>query len=187
MPHSAVVRQLSYGQRHSQRVKLAESPIMRDIVRSIRAICMQHHILLWPVHIAGKLNVTADGLSRGIVSARSDGWSLNTAIMNRWRATVGGKFDVDAFADPSGRGAQATRFHSAIDPPFGRKFFNLNVFAFPPLELVGSFLSDVVNWQAASVIAVLPLKANQGFKGNATFCMLMALTSAFFSAEAAKI
>ena len=47
-------------------------------------------------------------------------------------------------------------------------FFNLNVFAFPPLELVDSFLSDVVNWQSASVIAVLPLKATQGFKGNAT-------------------
>jgi len=93
---------------------------------------------------------------------------------------------MDAFADPSGRGAKVTRIHSAIDPPFGRKFFNLNVFAFPPLELVDSFLSDVVNWQAASVIAVLPLKANQGFKGNATFCMLMALTSAFSSAEAAK-
>jgi len=60
----------------------SSSPIMRDIVRSISAICMQHHILLWPVHIAGKLNVTVDGLSRGIVSARSDGWSLNTAIMN---------------------------------------------------------------------------------------------------------
>jgi len=88
--------------------------------------------------------------------------------MNRWRATIGGKFDVDTFADPSGRGAQATRFHSVIDPPFGRKFFNLNVFAFPPLELVDSFLSDVVNWQAASVIAVLPLTATQGFKGNAT-------------------
>ena len=75
---------------------------------------------------------------------------------------------MDAFADPSGRGAQATRFHSAIDPPFGRKFFNLNVFAPPPLELVDSFLSRAVNWQAASVIAVLPLKATQDFKGNAT-------------------
>jgi len=94
---------------------------------------MQHQILLWPVHIAGKLNVTADGLSRGIVSARSDGWSLNTTIMNRWRATVEGQFDVDAFADPSGQGAQATRFHSAIDPPFGRKFLQLERFRFPPL------------------------------------------------------
>jgi len=146
----------------------SSSPIMRDIVRSIRSICMKYHILLWPVHIAGKLNVTADGLSRGIVSARSDGWSLNKAIMNRWRATVGGEFDVDAFANPSGQGAQAARFHSAIDPPFGRKFANLNVFAFPPLELVESFLSDVVSWQAACVIAVLPLEATQGFKGNAT-------------------
>ena len=75
---------------------------------------------------------------------------------------------MDAFADPSGRGAKVTRIHSAIDPPFGRKFFNLNVFAFFPLELVDSFLSDVVKWQAASVITVLPLKATQGLKGNAT-------------------
>jgi len=54
---------------------------------------MQHHILLWPVYMAGKLNVMADGLSRGIVSARSDGRSLNAAIMSRWHATVGGQFD----------------------------------------------------------------------------------------------
>jgi len=82
----------------------SSSPIMRDIVRSICSICMQHHILLsrWPVHIAGKHNVTAVGLSREIVSARSDRWSLNEAITNQWHATAGAQFDVDAFADTSG-------------------------------------------------------------------------------------
>jgi len=60
---------------------------------------------------------------------------------------------------------------------------NLNVFAFPPLELVDSFLSDVVNWQAASVIAVLPLKATQGFKGNATLLHAYGSHFGIFSAQ----
>jgi len=66
---------------------------------------MQHHILLWPVHMAEKLNVMADGLSRSIVLARSDGWSRKAAIMSQWHATVGGHFDVSAFADPRSPGA----------------------------------------------------------------------------------
>jgi len=161
------------------------SPIMRDIVRSIRAICMQHHILLWPLHISGKLNVTADGLSRGFVSARSDRWSLNTAIMNRWRATVGGKFNVDAFPDPSGRGAPATRFHSTIDPPFGRN--QLERFRFPPLgtrrfvfvrrsQLASSFCHCSVAVESNSRLQ----------RQRHPFACLWLSLRHFFSAEAAK-
>jgi len=136
----------------------SSSPILRDIIRAVRTICLRYHISLWPVHIAGALNVLADRLSRGLVSARSGSWSFNTAIMARWRAWAGGSFDVDAFADPSGRGAQADVFHSAVDPPFGRHFDNKTVFAFPPLALVDKFLAEAPSWRARYILAVLPVK-----------------------------
>ena len=134
----------------------SSSTVLCDILRSIRLLCLQHMISFWPVHIAGALNVVADGLSRGVLSARSSLWSFNAHIMARWNTRQEG-FDVDVFSEPSGRGAQAPRFCSAADPPFLKTFPGLKIFAFPPLELVSELLKSYASWEAASIIAVVPL------------------------------
>ena len=131
------------------------SRVLCEILRSIRLICLQYQIDLWPVHIDGVRNVVADGLSRGLLASRSSTWSLNRAIMARWRAQFG-PFDVDVFTDPSGSGAQAFAFCSVLDPPWDKSFRGQKVWAFPPLDLVDAFLEHYQHWHAASVIAVLP-------------------------------
>jgi hypothetical protein len=134
----------------------SKSPLLTKIVREIRLICLQHKISLCVHHIAGVKNPLADGLSRGLVAARCESWSLNAAIMNRWRSAFQG-FDVDAFCDPSGRGKQAPAFCSIVDEPFTHSFLNLKVFAFPPLHLIEHFLKSSLNWRANVLVAVLPV------------------------------
>ena len=97
----------------------SKSPLLTKIVREIRLICLQHKKCLCVHHIAGVKTPFADGLSRGLVA----GWSLNAAIMSRWRSAFQG-FDVDAFCDPSGRGKQAPAFCSIVDEPFTHSFIN---------------------------------------------------------------
>ena len=132
------------------------SAALREILRAIRLLCLQYHIDLWPVHIEGVRNVVADGLSRGLLSSRCSTWSLNWAIMARWRARFGG-FDVDAFTDPSGSGSQAPEFCSVLKPPFARSFSKQKVWAFPPLDLVDKFLGSYSEWSASLIVAVLPI------------------------------
>jgi len=127
-------------------------------VREIRLICLQHKISLCVHHIAGVKTPLADGLSRGLVAAQCKSWSLNAAIMSRWRSTFQG-FDVDAFCDPSGRGKQAPAFCSIVDEAFTHSFINFKVFAFPPLHLIEQFLESSLNfnWGANVLVAVLPV------------------------------
>jgi hypothetical protein len=134
----------------------SKSSLLTKIVREIRLICLRHHVSLCPVHIAGILNVEADGLSRGMISARCESWSLNSNIMARWHSHYHG-FDVDVFCDPSGRGSQAPSFHSILDEPFSLSFVSKKVFAFPPLHLVSKFLEAAPKWNASVLVAVLPM------------------------------
>ena len=138
----------------------SKSPILTKIVREIRLICMHRRISLCVHHIAGVKNPVADGLSRGLVAARCESWSLNKAIMCRWRSAYQG-FDMDAFCDPSGRGQQAPSYCSIADEPFEKSFAGLKVFAFPPLHLVGKFLQSSLNWGADILVAVLPVQVAQ--------------------------
>lgn len=135
----------------------SKSPLLTKIVREIRLICLRHHISLCVHHIKGVDNPLADGLSRGMVAARCESWSLNNAIMSRWRSAYQG-FDVDAFCDPSGRGRQAPAFCSIVDEPFAQSFKGLKVFAFPPLHLVAKFLQSSLDWGAEKLVAVLPMR-----------------------------
>ena len=134
----------------------SKSRVLTQIVKYIRLLCLRFSVDVWPAHIAGVANVLADGLSRGLVSARSDAWSFNRFIMARWRSQYG-EFHVDAFADPSGRGAQAPAYCSVVDSPFHRRFAGQRVWAFPPISLVSEFLEALVGWEAALVLAVLPI------------------------------
>ena len=142
------VRALKKGQ--------SKSPLLTRIVREIRLICLRHHISLCAHHIQGVKNTMSDGLSRGMIAARCESWSLNRAIMRRWCSTFDG-FDVDAFCDPSGRGRQAPTFHSVIDQPFSLCFAGKKVFAFPPLDLIAKFLQSAKHWQASVLVSVLPM------------------------------
>jgi len=81
----------------------SKSPLLTKIVCKIRLICLHHHISLCVHYIAGDDNPLAGGLSRGMVAARCECWSLNNDIMSRWRSAYQG-FDIDVFCYPSSRG-----------------------------------------------------------------------------------
>ena len=134
----------------------SKSRVLTTIVKYIRLLCLRHSIDLWPAHIAGVSNVLADGLSRGVISARSEAWTFNPSIMARWIKRFAG-FDVDVFSDPSGYNAQATTFCSIVHPPFSQRFSGKKIWAFPPFSLIPDFLQALLRWEAAFVLAVLPV------------------------------
>jgi len=139
---------------------MQEGPLLKKIVRAIRLICLHHHVTLCVHHVAGVDIALADGLSRGMVAARCESWSLNNAIMSRWHSAYQG-FDVDAFCDPSGRGRQAPAFCSIVDEPFAQSFKGLKVVAFPILHLVAKFLESSFDWRAERLVAVLAIWLSQ--------------------------
>jgi len=136
----------------------SRSNLLMQIVRRIHLACIRYDIQLWMVHIPGLHNITADQLSRGVLAARVSNWSLVPRSMARWRDKAGG-FDIDAFDSPSGATAQAPKFRSAISPLTHTDFRDQKVWAFPPSELVTSFLAEAPSWHAAAVTALVPTVA----------------------------
>ena len=110
-------------------------------------------------HIAGKLNVAADAMSRG--GPKPDDWSLNPLISqmiwDRW-----GKAEVDLFAAKENAKCELWFSLSPTDnPPMGTDALGQTrwqaslLYAFPPIRLISATL-DRIRRERASVILIAP-------------------------------
>jgi hypothetical protein len=102
---------------------------------NIRLLCGRMLIDLWPAHVQGVANVLANGLSTGLISARSDAWSFNSHIMARW-VSLFRRFEVKHFPNPVAAGRRHQRFTQRETPHFRRG----KSVGFPP------YLSDSSNY-----------------------------------------
>eukprot|EP00961_Rhodomonas_salina_P014363 192798-Rhodomonas_salina.1 len=121
-------------------------------------------------HTMRGINVVPDELSRGVLGARVNNWSLIEQVQGKANDLAGGEFDWDAFADPAGTNSQGRRFRSAVegDYPFEPK--GQSVWAFPPVELVDDFLDEVDTWGARLVVAMIPAtRLRAGWKVEKTY------------------
>lgn len=126
------------------------------LVRRIHILCAEYEVQLWMCHIAGKINVVPDELSRGVLGARVNNWSLIDQVQAYANGLAGGEFDWDAFSDPTGTNAQGRRFRSAVEGDYPFEPRGQSVWAFPPVELVDRFLDEVEGWGASLVVALIP-------------------------------
>mmetsp|Transcript_30390 Transcript_30390/g.62634 ORF Transcript_30390/g.62634 Transcript_30390/m.62634 type:complete len:863 (+) Transcript_30390:1289-3877(+) len=133
----------------------SKSNRLMQIVRRVHLACIEFDIQLWLVHIPGVHNITADGLSRGVLGARVESWGLTPQCMQRWSKAAGG-FDVDAFADAAGAMAKAPRYRSAQCSWDSKDFKGQKVWAFPPVGLIDSFFEESAKWEAELIFALVP-------------------------------
>ena len=127
---------------------------MNGIIRRIRLACVKYGFSLWVRHIPGVENVESDALSRGVLSRRVAGWSMEEGSMAKW-VRARGPFTHDVYADVNGRNSQAPAWFSSQSRP-GRLGGAARVWAFPPPSLAELFWEEQTGWEAGSVTAVLP-------------------------------
>ena len=135
----------------------SKNKLIAGIAREFKLLCLAFSLQLHVVWIPTLKNLEADSISRGALGHRIADWSFSTDVMARWCRAVGGAFDVDMFASPSGENAQASLFCSSVAP---RQFaFSPvhRVWAFPPPSLGVACLSDALEWDVACVVLVVPL------------------------------
>lgn len=126
------------------------------LVRRMHILCAEYDVQLWMCHIAGEINVVPDQLSRGVLGARVNNWSLIKVVQERWNKLAGGAFDWDAYASPAGVDSRGRRFRSEVRGGYDFEPKGQTVWAFPPVELVDSFHEEVNGWGAKLVVALIP-------------------------------
>jgi len=96
-------------------------------------------------HIPGLKNGLSDGLSRFHYGKRdANDWRLHAPIHERAAAWVreqwGREFDIDAFADPTGRNAHCPRYWSAVDSFFDHDPAGMCLWGNPPFDRIEAVL-----------------------------------------------
>ena len=134
----------------------SKNKIIAGMAREFKLRCLELSLQLHVVWIPTLKNLEADAISRGALGHRIADWSLNPEIMARWRRAVGGEFDVDMFASPSGVNAQAELFCSSSSPQSFDFLPTHRVWAFPPPSLAGACLREALQWDVAVVLLVVP-------------------------------
>ena len=134
------------------------SPQLNQLTRDLWLWCMDRNITLKAVHLAGKLNVTADEESR-VMKDRTD-WMLCPKIFHKINRKLG-PLQVDLFA--SRLTTQLPHYASWRPDPeamacdaFSLDWSQMKGYANPPWNLIGKVLSQVRSQQTTLVI-VTPL------------------------------
>ena len=138
------------------------SPQLNQLTRDLWLWCMDRNITLKAVHLAGKLNVTADKESR-VMKDRTD-WMLCPKIFHKINQKLG-PLQVDLFA--SRLTTQLPHYASWRPDPeamacdaFSLDWSQMKGYANPPWNLIGKVLSQVQS-QQTSLVIVTPLWKSQ--------------------------
>ena len=114
-------------------------------------------------HVAGKMNVIADALSR--TSLQESEWSLSQTEFLRLQALHGKKLQLDVFASPLNKKVKA--YFCPFDFPLARGEDALvqelrvytQIYAFPPPDLAVVFLEKLQSYQGGGLL-VLPNRSS---------------------------
>ena len=136
-------------------------PLFKATLRLLN-LCEILDLRLRATHLAGKLNVVADALSRGKINHNE--WSLATAWANHIFSLFG-RPHVDLFA--TAENARLPTFCSRTFHPtawetdaFSFPWDNLSVYAFPPFGLVNRVLTTLQRYNT-DLILIAPCWPNQ--------------------------
>ena len=147
---------------HVNKMGGTRSRVLVELTKRIFSWCLQRQIRIQAQHLPGKVNVTADFLSRHLRD-RSD-WVLNTSIFKAINR-VWGPLEVDLFA--SRLSTRLPRFFSwRADPEaeatdaFYHDWSKMLGYAHPPWCLVARVLTKA-QMEGATVILVTPLWQSQ--------------------------
>ena len=135
---------------------------LNDLAREIWLWCIGCNIWLSCFHIPGRLNFTADKLSR--IKNNDMEWSLDNAVFNRI-VDLYGQFDIDLFA--SSRNRKCSKYASfkpdcrafAVNA-FSLVWSDYFAYIFCPFSILGAVLQKVLQDQAEAVI-IAPFFATQ--------------------------
>eukprot|EP00961_Rhodomonas_salina_P006098 82539-Rhodomonas_salina.4 len=76
--------------------------------------------------------------------------------MGQWRRYVGGSFDWDACAYPSGVNSQGTQYSSSVRDQAEWDVRGTRVWTFPPPDLEQEFVTEAPSWGASVVVGLVP-------------------------------
>ena len=126
--------------------------------------CQHHKITLTASHLAGKLNVLADALSRADKAIPTE-WSLKPHLASRVRE-IGDMPLLDLFA--TRRNKRAPMFVSPFPDPLAWavdalsfKWDALHAYAFPPFPLINEVLEKVASSDNCRIVLVAPKWSSQ--------------------------
>ncbi|MEW8544652.1 MAG: hypothetical protein AB2693_14070 [Candidatus Thiodiazotropha sp.] len=135
---------------------------LNDLAREIWLWCKERDIWLSCFHIPGRLNVTADRLSR--IKNNDMEWSLEVSVFNNIQ-DIYGQFDIDLFA--SSKNHKCPKY-AAFQPD--HRAFAINAFSlvwndffayiFCPFSVLGTVLQKVLQ-DSAEAVVIAPFFATQ--------------------------
>ena len=136
-------------------------PVLADLARSIRLVEGQLGVESVAVHLPGEKNVTADALSRMMVTASQRDRHGDRCLRKRLFNLIHAKFPnltMDGVSCDDGSNAQLVKFVGPSESFFEIDFSRDVVWAFPPDELIGPMLKFLdTRMRAKAVVNVVIL------------------------------
>ncbi|XP_071145224.1 uncharacterized protein [Mytilus edulis] len=126
--------------------------------------CLERKLWISVAHIAGKLNIEADKLSRKLNDDIE--WTLKTELFEKLQSTVG-TMHIDLFASRlNNRTTQYVSYkpdpHAIAIDAFTIKWTNNNFYyIFPPFSVIGQVLQKIIKDKLDKVVLIAPLWPTQ--------------------------
>ena len=150
----------------------SQSPLLNTLAKEIWNWCIERDIWVSAVHIAGKLNTSADNKSLNFSDKHE--WSLSRVYFLEIFSTFP-ELNIDLFA--SRLNNQLDTYCSWKPDPgcthvdaFSINWSNFNFFAFPPFSLIPKCVQKIIQDKAKGILLIMCGQHRLGFHLSSNYC-----------------